>query len=146
MKIFKLLLVLIIIITAILIGTPIKYNCLYLNIAIIFIGMIFITYKHFAKKEKIFTNKIDIIAFLLCLCPMIPILFDTYISFDDTITYFLKYISCFVGYLLTKHFVQKEDKNINWIINTIILCSTILCIIGIDNMTTQFFTDRKSVV
>ncbi|MCI8470799.1 MAG: O-antigen ligase family protein [Clostridia bacterium] len=140
MKIFKLLLVLIITITAILIGTPIKYNCLYLNVAIILIGMIWIVYQHFGKKEKIYTNKIDIIAFILCVCPIIPIIANTYISFDDTIIYFLKYISCFVIYLLTKHLVQKEDKNIDWIINTIILCSTILCIIGIDNMTTKFFT------
>ena len=53
MKIFKIIASIIILLTFILIGSPIKYNCLALNIGIIIIGSIYIFYKILKEKQNI---------------------------------------------------------------------------------------------
>lgn len=52
MKILKITLSIIILLSFILVGTPIKYNCIELNILIVLIGTIYIFYKSFIKKRK----------------------------------------------------------------------------------------------
>ena len=60
MKVFEIILIIIILATSILIGSPISYNCLPINIVVSFIGIIFFIYLGFIKKEKILNNKLDI--------------------------------------------------------------------------------------
>lgn len=140
MKLYRNVLIVIILITSILIGTPIQYNCIGVNVAIIFVGICFAIYLHYMKKEQIFTNKIDIAVFILCISPLIPIVCKTYINLQDTVVYLLKYMSCFVIYLLSKHLTKQDSKNKEMIIHTIIISSILLCMIGIDNMTTKLLT------
>ena len=141
MNIFKIVLSIILIVLAILIGSPISYNCEILSLVIVLVGIIFIIYNFFIRKEKIIDSKLDIFILILCLTPIIPIIFNTYISLNDTITSLLKYISCFVIYILVKKLVQSDEKNKNFILNIIIISSLFLCIIGIDDMTTKFFSN-----
>ena len=141
MNIFKIVLSIILIVSAILIGSPISYNCEILSLVIVLVGIIFIIYNFFIRKEKIIDSKLDIFILVLCLTPIIPIIFNTYISLNDTITSLLKYISCFVIYILVKKLVQSDEKNKNFILNIIIISSLFLCIIGIDDMTTKFFSN-----
>lgn len=139
MKIFRIILIIMILIIAILIGTPIQYNCVPINIVIILIGMLFAIYLCIRKKEKMRMNEFDIVIFILCVSPFIPIICGTYINLNDTSLYLLKYMSCFIIYLLSKYLVAKDNRNAIVIINTFILSSILLCIIGIDNMTTKAF-------
>ena len=141
MNIFKIVLSIILIVLAILIGSPISYNCEILSLVIVLVGIIFIIYNFFLFLEKIIDSKLDIFILILCLTPIIPIIFNTYISLNDTITSLLKYISCFVIYILVKKLVQSDEKNKNFILNIIIISSLFLCIIGIDDMTTKFFSN-----
>lgn len=139
MKIFKIALVLIILASAILIGSPVSYNCKILSLVIVLVGIIFGIYNFFIKKEKIIDNKLDCCLLALCLTPLIPLIFNTYISLTDTITSLLKYISCFVIYILVKKIIGADEKNKNIIINTLIVSSIFLSVIGIDEMTTKYF-------
>ena len=141
MNIFKVVLSIILIVSAILIGSPISYNCEILSLVIVLVGIIFCIYNFVKRKEKIIDSKLDIFILVLCLTPIIPIIFNTYISLNDTITSLLKYISCFVIYILVKKLVQSDEKNKNFILNIIIISSLFLCIIGIDDMTTKFFSN-----
>lgn len=139
MKIFKSSIIAILLITSILIGSPISFNCNELSIIIILLGIIFCIYQFFINKKKILNDKLDIFVFLFCLTPIIPILFNKYISLNDSITSLLKYLSCFVIYVMTKSFSQNDEKYRNTIINIIIFSSVILSIFGIDYMTTKLF-------
>lgn len=157
MKIFKCSIIAILLIATILIGSPISFNCTELCIIIILFGIIFSIYKFFIKKQKILNDKLDILVLLFCLTPIIPIIFNTYISLSDSITSLIKYISCFALYIIIKNLVQyneykttQSDKNNiiktdkaykNTIINTIIFSAVILSILGIDYMTTRIFPD-----
>ena len=141
MKAFEIIVIIIMLATSILIGSPISYNCLPINIVVSFIGIIFLIYLGFIKKEKILNNKLDIAILILSISPVIPIIFNTYVSLEDSIISLLKYISCFIIYLLIKYGVKENEKSKNVIINVIIFSSVILSIIGIDNMTTRIFSD-----
>lgn len=141
MKIFKYSVIAILLIATILIGSPISFNCTELSIIIILFGIIFSIYKFFIKKQRILNDKLDILVLLFCLTPFIPIVFNTYISLSDSITSLLKYISCFVVYIIIKNLAQNDEKYKNTIINTIIFSSVILSIFGIDYMTTRIFPD-----
>ena len=134
MKIFKIIASIIILLTFILIGSPIKYNCLALNIGIIIIGSIYIFYKILKEKQNIINRKIDIIVLIFCLSPIIPLIFNTYSSLEETLISFIKYISIFNLYITIKDIVIKEE---NWITNILILGAMILVILGIDEMTSK---------
>lgn len=140
MKIIKILLVIIIILSAILIGSPISYNCLYLNIGIIAIGLVYIMYKLFIKKEKVIDSKLDIFVLILSLSPITPLIFNTYINLEDSVISLVKYISVFMVYIFAKQVTKEDENGLDIITNTIIISSFILCIIGIDNMTTRIFS------
>ena len=140
-KILKILLSCFLVISAILIGTPIQYNCIPVNIAIIAVGILWIGYLNWIKKETIQIGKLDMAVLVLGISTAIPILTKQAVSLNDSFIYFLKYISCFVLYLLSKYLVQKNSKNLEFFVNVIIICSVLLCIIGIDNMNTKMFTD-----
>lgn len=149
MKLLKGTIIAILLITAILIGSPISYNCLSLNFFIILVGIIFCIYK-VIKKEKVLNDKLDLCLFIFSLMPIIPIVFNTYISLNDSIISLLKYISCFVIYLIIKNCLENEKKieytnknneYKNILINIIIFSAVLISIIGIDNSTTRYFTD-----
>lgn len=134
MKIFKIIASIIILLAFILIGSPIKYNCLALNIGIIIIGSIYILYKILKKKQNVINRKMDIIVLIFCLSPIIPLMFNTYSSLEETLVSLIKYISIFNFYIILKDIVIKEE---NLITNILIMGGTILVILGIDEMTSK---------
>ncbi len=137
MKLFEIIIIILILASAVFMGTPIKYNAVPLNLVIIAIGIIFIMYNVLYKKKKIIESKLDISILVLCLSPIIPLIFGTYISFNDTIEYLLKYLSCFSIYIILKPALKSNPKLVKIITNILIICSIILIIIGIDYMTTK---------
>lgn len=112
-----------------LVGTPIKYNCLILNIAIIVIGTIWGIYKIVIKKEKIQLQKIDFIIFLFYISPIIPLIFNTYSSLEETMILLLRNISLFNLYIMLK------ENNVKYLLEAILAGGVILAILGIDEMT-----------
>ncbi len=142
MKVFNIIFEIIIILTilsaTLLIGPLISYNCVPFNLVIISIGIIFLLFNLIFKKKKIIESKLDVAIFILCLSPIIPLIFGTYISLNDTIQYLLEYLSCLSLYIILKQVTKTNPKSINRITSTLIISSVILSIIGIDNMTTRY--------
>ena len=129
LKMSKIVAIIVIISSFLLVGTPIKYNCLALNIAIILAGTIWGIYKIAIKKEKIQLQKIDFVIFLFYISPIIPLLFNTYSSLEETMISLLRNISLFNFYIMVK------DKNENNLLYAIIAGGVILAILGIDERT-----------
>lgn len=134
MKIFEIILDIIILLTFILVGTPIKYNCIGLNMIIILIGTIYIIYKIFRRKEKIINKKIDSIMLFFLLSPIIPLIFKSYSSLEETLISIIKYISLFNIYILLKDIFVKDEIRI---LNILIGGGTALALLGIDEMTSK---------
>ena len=134
MKIFEVVFNIITILAFILVGTPIKYNCVEFNITIIVVGTIYLIYKYCIRKQNIIIKKIDIIVLLLCLLPIIPYFFNDYSNLEDTLISIVRSISLYSVYILTKDIKITKEKNI---INCIFVGSVILLILGIDEMTSK---------
>lgn len=126
----KIILTIVIVISFILVGTPIKYNCLELNIGIILIGTIYVIHKILIKKEKIKVQKIDIIILIFYVSPIIPLIFNTYNSLEETMISLVRNISLFNLYIISKQIL--ENKNEQYLLNGILIGGIILSILGID--------------
>ena len=139
---FVLLLVnIIIIISSILIGSPLKYNVQTLNliISILFLIIIVVNTKN---KEKIINNRLDFVIIILLISSIIPLIFNTYISLEETIDNIFTYTSLVSIYFIVKELLKKnKERNITIIIKTIIISGIIIFIFGIDNLTINFFGD-----
>ena len=126
----KIILTIAIVISFILVGAPIKYNCLELNIGIILIGTIYVIHKILIKKEKIKIQKIDIIILIFYVSPIIPLIFNTYNSLEETMISLVRNISLFNLYIISKQIL--ENKNEQYLLNGILIGGIILSILGID--------------
>ena len=136
-KVMEFVIFIIIVLSFILMGTSIKYNCRILNIAIILIGVIYAIYKIVVKKETIRIEKIDIFIVILFLSSIIPLIFGTYSSLEETLLSIVKNISILSLYITTKDVISKNDKKTNFITNAILISGVILVILGIDELTTK---------
>lgn len=136
----KIIAIITILVSFLLVGTPIKYNCLALNIAIIVAGTIWVIYKIAIKKEKIQLQKIDFVIFLFYIAPIIPLLFNTYGSLEETIIALLRNISLFNFYIMLK----KEDENC--LLHAILAGGVILAILGIDERTAGFIYSHLELI
>lgn len=146
-NIIEVLTIIAIVLSAIYVGTPIKYNCIEINIAIIIIGTIYILYKKIIKKEKIISCSIDIILLLFLVTPIIPLIFKTYDSLTETITSLLINISNYNIYIIIKNMLNKQKENsTKIIINTIIICGVIIALLGIDEMGANWTKDIKETI
>ena len=133
MKILKPTLITIILLSFILIGSPLKYNCLELNIIVIAVGTILGIYK--IIKKEITIKKIDIAILIFYITPVIPLLFNTYSSLQETLITLVRNISLFNIYYIAKEILKEKDVNAEKILNAITISGVILVIL-----------DRKSVV
>lgn len=134
MKIFKILIAIILLLSFVLVGTPIKYNCSEFSIAIILIGSIFAIYKLVFKKEKIILDKIDIVVLILQLSPLIPLIFGTYASLEETLMAIIRNVSLFNIYFILKHLTFKKSNNKEYITSILIIGGLVLALLGIDEM------------
>lgn len=145
-SILKIVITIILLISVVLIGTPIKYNCLGLNLAIILIGTVLIIHKLFIKKEKILVNKIDIAVLVLYTSTIIPLIFNTYYSLEETLISLVRNISLFNIYLIAKQFINKKEENANFLTNVIIASGIILVILGIDEITAKILYSHVDII
>ncbi len=112
------------------------YNIIQIIINVIILFYLFI---HIVKKKpvKIIKSKLDIFVILLVISTSIPLLFNTYISFEYTITGILNYITLFWVYILTRESGEKNNKSIQILLNIIITLTILLIIVGLENLTTN---------
>ncbi len=99
---------------------------------------IYVLVKVFLKKPlKIIRTRLDICIIVLIVSTILPIFFNTYISLNDTVEHFLKYIELFIIYVLFREILYNNCKRIIIIENTLIILTIILGFIGIDNLTSN---------
>lgn len=137
MKILKVFLSIIIILSFILVGTPIEYNCFELNLSILLIGTVFGIYKIFIKKEKVIDKKIDWIVLIFYLAPIIPMMFGTCNSLEETLIALVRNISLFNIYAMAKGLILIDKKQGDLIINILIAGGVLLVLLGIDERLTK---------
>lgn len=125
--------ILILLISFLLVGTPLKENTLVFSMCIIGIGIIFGIYKTI-KKDRLFTNKIDILVLLFYLTPLIPILFNSYANLEDTLIALTKNIALFNIYLMLKERLSVDGCGKEKIINILLVGILILSFFGFDEM------------
>ena len=125
--------ILILLISFLLVGTPLKENTLVFSMCIIGIGIIFGIYKTI-KKDRLFTNKIDIFVLLFYLTPLIPILFNSYANLEDTLIALTKNIALFNIYLMLKERLSVDGGGKEKIINILLVGILILSFFGFDEM------------
>ena len=129
----------IILLSAILIGSPLKNNVqiIHIAIAILMIGYILIKIK---KKTPMITNKLDIFVIILMFSSAIPLIFNTYLSLEETINNLFTYLSMTSIYFIAKELTKNQKiKTITVILVGFILAGIIVFILGIDNLTINFF-------
>lgn len=141
----KILLGIIVILSGILLGSPVRNNVQIVYVLIDILAIIFIIKKGL-KKEKIINGKLDIAVLILCLSSCIPIIFGAYASLNDSILFVLKYISIFWVYLITKDLVKNSKNTANYLIYVILVVSVILVALGIDRLTYHYFKPALEVL
>lgn len=127
----------------ILVGSPIKYNCIILNLIAMLLSLIFIAYKVIYKHQKITFDKLDIAVIILFSSSFIPIIFHTCSSLEQSLLSVIKNISILNIYILTKFLNEKSKNNL---INTIIGGGLILVILAFDEMTYNFALPIKNFI
>lgn len=139
-KVNLVLLCAILLVSGLIIGSPIKYNAVWLNSIIMIIGIVYIIVQKWKDKEyKIIQNGLDIGVFTLCMIlPVLPIIFHTFASLNDSVIYVYKYANAFVIYLMARDICRDNKEKENCLIHTILLVGIFLCLLGIDNMTTNW--------
>lgn len=132
MNVLKVFLSIIIFLIFMLVGSPLQYNCLEINIAIILIGTIFGIYKIIIKKEKIINSKIDFVILMFYITPSIPLIFGTYHSLEETLIALIRNISLFNIYSIIKDIITKGNKEDTWIVDVLIAGCVLIVLLGID--------------
>lgn len=137
-KIVNVLIVLVLIISNCMVGSPLRYNieygCIIINIIAIFYLAIIVY-----KKEKIGFNIIDLIVILFAFTTFIPLFAKSYMRLSDTVEYIIRYLSALNMYFIVKYYLKQDRKRIDVIVNIIILMTVIVILFGIDMMTFKAF-------
>ena len=142
----KIFIITIILLATFLIGTPINESNVYpLYIALSLYTIIFYVIK-IIKKEKIELNALDIAVIVLAFSAIIPLIFKTYVSLNDTIHTILKYFSILSFYLITSEECKKDQGFGKVLKNTIIISILILCVFGLDEITLNLLGKVKKFI
>ena len=141
-KILTICIIVILIISAIFIGGPLKNNIEIINAIISIIAILYVIWKTKKENKKIITNKIDIFVLIFMFSSCIPLIFNTYISLDSTVLSLYQTISATAIYFLSKQIKLETNNKYNFIEFGIILSSLIVFIIGIDNLTSNVFIKK----
>lgn len=115
----------------------------YSNISAIAILLELVVFIYFAvkliKKEKLILESMDYLVVILGISSILPFIFKTNISMQNSISYIIKYITVIGVFFATKDILKKDKKFVKGINNVIIISGIILLVIGIDKMTTNLF-------
>lgn len=130
-----------IIMSSLLIGSSARENFQIIYIIISVLGIITIVVnKIYFNESNLIENKLDLFVLLLMLSSIIPLVFQTYTSLNDTVLYIYKYITIFIIYYIAKTLTKDNPRNIKFITNTTIIGVLIIVIFGIDDLTSQKFS------
>ena len=132
-KIVTIVIVTLILLVTILVGSPVKDNVSLIKSLLVFVTMVCIIVK-LKKKTPIITNKVDVFVILLMFSSLVPLIFRTYASLEDTIVNILTVISLVAIYFLGK---EISRKNILIIRNVLVISGVIFFVLGIDNLTSN---------
>ena len=125
---------------SIFIGSPIKDNTSFINLCTLIIYAIYLIVNILInKKYKIIKSRLDIFVVLLVFSSYIALIFKNYSNLEATIEYIIKYTAILGIYIIIRDIISKDKKYINYIINTIMISSLTIFIIGLDNITNNFF-------
>lgn len=138
-KVTLIILGIIIIISGIYIGSPLKEPIYILFVIINIWTIIYITIKKFLKEKNIvIKNRIDIIVMTFAIVNVIPILFNSYTTLEGTVNNVILYETLFALYILVRNTV-KSKKQILFISISLIIATLFPIIFGIDMITTNIF-------
>lgn len=125
---------------SIFVGSPIQNNTNIINLFVLvvfFIYIVCILVKNI--KYKIIKRKIDIFIIMLVFSSFISLIFQNYANLEATIEYIIKYTAILSFYLMIRDFILIDSKYTNYILNTLIISSLGIFILGLDNLTFNFF-------
>ena len=95
------------------------------------LALIILLIKKIAYKENLIKSKLDILVSVFMLTVTLPLVFNTFCTFQGTVEFILKYFFIYVMYLLTRNVVD-TSKKVNILIATTIFASLIEIILGFD--------------
>lgn len=137
-KILMVCLSIVIIMSSIAIGGPLNSNIKVINSIITIVAILYILWNKIKEKKKIITNEMDIFVIIFMLSTCVPLLFNTYISLEDTVLSIFQNISVVAVYFLVKQLNIENQEKSNIIAKIIAVAGIIIFIIGIDNLTSNF--------
>lgn len=139
-NIYIVIICLCIIFSSFFIGSPINRNSGILLAIINILAVIYIILNMiFNKDNKIKFNILLIIIFIMLISSALPLIFNTYASLSGTIDNILDVFGI-VSLIILIFYNENKNKK-KYIINSILISGIILCIISIDNLTTNIFTE-----
>ena len=145
-KIPVIYIIFLIIISTLLIGTPVNEDNVFLIYIVFGVFSIIYFLVKLIKKEKISICKIDILIVLVVFSVFMPLIGNTFSSLSNTIYGVIKYFVLFMNYIIVKNECKKNTLNIEVIINTIIFSILLLCIIGIDEINFNLLESLKKLI
>ena len=145
-KIPVIYIILLIIISTLLIGTPVNEDNVFLIYIVFGVFSIIYFLVKLIKKEKISICKIDILIGLVVFSVFMPLIGNTFSSLSNTIYGVIKYFVLFMNYIIVKNECKKNTLNIEIIINAIIFSILLLCIIGIDEINLNLLENFKKLI
>lgn len=114
---------------------------LFLEITILLVGISFLIIKTIRKeKNLIIKGKIDILVLLFIFVTFIPLLNGNRYSVNDTINFSLIYVCVYVIYVLARNLL-KTKKEINIVIDSLLISSVLIIIFGLDRLYFNVFKD-----
>lgn len=118
----------------------------YLRI-LVYILVIFYLIIQMLKKNpvKIIRNKLDICIILLVISTMLPVLFNKYITFFGAIKTVLQYTYLLGIYIIVRDLIN-ENKLYKILVNSIIIITIIIILIGIDDITNKYLSDILKII
>ena len=108
-KILLAVVVLVLILSTILVGLPIKNNIEIINCILAIVGLIYVIIK-LIKRTPIITNTLDVFVIVLMFSCTIPLIFNTYVSLEETVLNIFVYISMTSIYFIVKELMNSEQK------------------------------------
>ena len=129
----------VILLSGVLVGSPIKYNCTIITIITLVTYIIYLFAELVIyKKKNIIKNRLEIFIMLLGASICIPLIFKTYISLNDTVYNIFKYVTVIPIYFMVRDLCSSNKKYVGYIINVVIVSAVIVLTLGIDKMSTNW--------
>ena len=145
-KIYLTLLCIIIAMLNLFIGSNHQEPKTILETIILLIGISFIIIKTIQKEKNIIIKgKIDIFVTLLIIATFIPLINQNYYSLNDTINLALEYVCVYVIYILARNLL-KTKKEINIVIDTLLISSIVIIIFGLDKLYFNIFSNFLKLI